>query len=172
MGKKKKEEPKGEDYDEFGDFEESNSDDLEIAFPKIDKKPSETPPSPPPESESETIAEGVEGAPEAEMEEEVEEIVEKPDYKYIKIIINKKEGENDYEIVVKGQSHGFCNVFIKYLLEIEGVNVAAYKVNNIEGSKIFIRLNEGYKLKDVLYKGIESLKNSVLETQKAFQKLM
>ncbi len=53
------------------------------------------------------------------------------------------------------------------------VNVAAYKVTNIEPPTVFIRLenSKDYKIKDILYKGIESLRKKVIEVQKLFKKL-
>ena len=65
------------------------------------------------------------------------------------------------------------NILVKHLLLIEGVNVAAYKVTNIEPPTVFIRLenSKDYKIKDILYKGIESLRKEVIEVQKLFKKL-
>ena len=75
---------------------------------------------------------------------------------------------------MEGQSHGFCNILVKHLLDTEGVNIAAYKVTGIEPPKIFIRLDnlKDYKIKDILHKSIESLRSKVVETQKLFKKLL
>ena len=86
---------------------------------------------------------------EEEEEFEIEEEPRFPDYKYLNLEINKGLGENDYEISIEGQSHGFCNILVKHLLEIEGVNIAAYKVNNVELPKIFIRLENLKDLKNL-----------------------
>ncbi len=120
-----------------------------------------------------SLEESMEEEEEEEEEFEIEEEPRFPDYKYLKIGINKELGENDYEISVEGQSHGFCNILVKHLLEIEGVSIAAYKVNNVELPKIFIRLENSndYKIKDILHKGIESLRAKVIEVQKIFKKL-
>ena len=82
--------------------------------------------------------------------------------------------ENDYELSVAGQSHGFCNLLVKHLLKTEGVNAAAYKITGIEAPQIFIRLveDEKYKINDILYGAIESLRGEVLEAQKMFKRLL
>ena len=69
---------------------------------------------------------------EEDLEYEMEEEFELPTYKYLDLKLNKTSGINDYELVIEGQSHGFCNIFIKHLLMIEGVNTAAYKVTGLE----------------------------------------
>ncbi|MFX1338060.1 MAG: RpoL/Rpb11 RNA polymerase subunit family protein [Promethearchaeota archaeon] len=79
--------------------------------------------------------------------------------------------ENDYELQIEGQSHGFCNIFVKHLLSIEGVNMAAYKYTRIDPAQIFIRLEPGYKIKEIIQQGIESLREEVLDVQKIFKKL-
>ncbi len=172
MAKKKKEAPKETDEDKLSDFDDGE---LEAAYPKLEKKAKElkkeeeVPPTP-------QLQEGV--APEdelmtkEELEAELEEEKEIQDYKYLKLGLVKKEKEGDYELVVHGQSHGFCNVFVKKLLSLEGVVMAAYKTTNIEPSKIFIRVGEGYKLKDILTKSIESLREDVLKVKELFQKVI
>ena len=111
---------------------------------------------------------------EEELEEEVEQVPEIPDYNILKLKIISGPGDNDYTLTLEGQSHGFCNILVKHLLEIEGVKAAAYKITEIAISppEIFIRLEKGYKLKDTFYKGIDALRNEVAETQKLFKKLM
>ncbi len=138
-------------------------DEIESVYPKIEGKEK-------PEASPASFEEAME---EDEEEFEIEEEARFPDYKYLNVRINKGLGENDYEISVEGQSHGFCNILVKHLLEIEGVNIAAYKVNNVELPKIFIRLenSEDYNVKDILHKGIESLRAEVIEVQKIFRKL-
>ncbi|MHA2185716.1 MAG: RpoL/Rpb11 RNA polymerase subunit family protein [Promethearchaeota archaeon] len=109
-------------------------------------------------------------------EEDVYEVEEEPrfkDYKYLDLRLVKALRENDYELSVEGQSHGFCNMFVKHLLKTEGVIAAAYKVTGIEAPQIFIRLVEDdkYKINDILYGAIESLRGEVLEAQNMFKKL-
>ena len=62
---------------------------------------------------------------------------------------------------------------MKHLLNIEGVNAAAYKVTGLVPAQVFIRLedSEKYKIRDILFKAIEALREEVLETQKVFKKL-
>jgi len=153
-----KEDEIDEPVDELLDDEE-----IEIVYPKIDET-----------EKAEPLPTSFEESMEEEEEEfEIEEEAGFPDYKYLNVGISKGSGENDYELSIEGQSHGFCNILVKHLLEIEGVNIAAYKVNNVELPKIFIRLenSKDYKIKDILHKGIESLRAKVIEVQKIFKKL-
>jgi len=110
---------------------------------------------------------------ESELEEgfEIETGPEYPDYKYLKLDMEKGVSDNDYTLIVEGQSHGFCNIFVTHLLETEGVNSAAYKITKIVPPEIFIRLEDGYKIKKVLFKAIETLRTEVTEVQKSFKKL-
>lgn len=115
---------------------------------------------------------------EAEEEEEEDESFEiepepEPTYKYLTLDM-KKEGvrDNDYVLSVEGQSHGFCNIFVQLLLETEGVNSAAYKITKLVPPEIFIRLEDGYKIKKILYNVIETLRAEVGKVEKVFKKLM
>ena len=133
---------------------------VEGIYPKLEKK-----------EEDESIPPSVEEAiEEEELEFEIEEEPRFPDYKYLNLTLYRVQGENDYELMVEGQSHGFCNILVRHLLEIEGVNIAAYKVTGIVPAQIFIRLDKG-KIKDILFGAIESLREEVIEVQKLFQKL-
>ena len=165
MAKKKATKPEDTEEDEIDELVDDVLDDEEVesVYQKIDEKEKS---EPSPASLEESIEE-------EEEEFEIEEEPRFPDYKYLNLEINKGLGENDYEISIEGQSHGLCNILVKHLLEIEGVKIAAYKVNNVELPKIFIRLenSKNYKIKDILYKGIESLRAKVIEVQKVFKKL-
>ncbi|HEA70659.1 hypothetical protein LCGC14_0830060 [marine sediment metagenome] len=163
MAKKKPTTPEegNDDVDELEDefFEE---DDKET--PELTKK-----------GESEEII-PTSGEEDTEPEEEPYEIEEEPrftDYKYLKLKLTKTLNEDDYELSVVGQSHGFCNIYVNHLLTTEGVNAAAYKVTGIEPAQIFIRLEQDkkYKIKDILFQAIESLRKEVVEAQNTFQKV-
>ncbi len=80
--------------------------------------------------------------------------------------------DDDYTLTVEGQSHGFCNIFVQQLLETEGVNSAAYKITKIEPPEIFIRLENGYEIKKILFNAIETLRAEVGKVEKVFKKLM
>jgi DNA-directed RNA polymerase subunit L len=163
MAKKKaveKEEDTEEDLDEFME-ELLDDEEVESVYPKVEEK---------------EVEESIPSPTEETVEEEEFELEEEPlfpDYKYLDLNINKGQGENDYELIVEGQSHGFCNILVKHLLKIEGVNIAAYKATNIAPAQIFIRLENSkkYKIKDILHTGIESLREEVLEVEKIFKKL-
>jgi len=168
MAKKKVVKPEEEEEEDLDDLEDDFSDDEETIeeYPKVsEKKEEERIPSAAEDEDLELISE--------EEEFELEEEARFPDYKYLKLKLSKKKGEDDYELIIEGQSHGFCNILVKHLLNIEGVNAAAYKVTGLVPAQIFIRLedSEKYKIRDILFKAIEALREEVLETQKVFKKL-
>lgn len=162
MAKKKSVKP--EDVEELDDLEDELIDDDISEYPEIsEKKEKEVVPSSADDDDIEM---------DEEEEFELEEEARFPDYKHLKLNLTKIAGENDYELVIEGQSHGFCNILVKHLLKTEGVNAAAYKVTGIVPSQIFIRLDEDkFKIKDILFEAIESLREEVIEGQKLFQKL-
>ncbi|MFW9998842.1 MAG: RpoL/Rpb11 RNA polymerase subunit family protein [Candidatus Hermodarchaeota archaeon] len=163
MAKKKAVKPEEKEEEEMDEFAEELLEDSEMddIYPKLkEKKETKSKPT----SLEETIDE-------EELEFELEEEARFPDYKYLNLRIKKGSGENDYELFIEGQSHGFCNILIKHLLDIEGVNIAAYKYTKIEPATIFIRLEKKCEIKDILHKGIELLREEVSEVQKLFKKL-
>ena len=164
MAKKKADKTEKDIEDELED-DLLDGEEIETVYPDVDDK-KEKP-------DDSTIDESVDDEEEEDFEEEEEE-PRFPEYKYVDLNLIKGPGENDYELMLDGQTHGFCNILVKHLLEIEGVNMAAYKVTGIEPSTIYIRLEnlKDYSIKDILYKGIESLREGVVEAQKLFQKLM
>ena len=105
---------------------------------------------------------------------EVEEEPRYPDYKYVRLTLIKTHGDNDYELGIEGQSHGFCNILVKHFLKTEGVKAAAYKITGLVPPQVFIRLEDSGKfiIKDILFEAIESLREEVLEAQKLFQKII
>jgi len=156
----KKKVVKPEDEDELDDLEDELIDDDISEYPELsEKKEKEVVPS---SAEDDDIEE--------EEEFEIEEEARFPDYKHLKLNLTKTVGENDYELIIEGQSHDFCNILVKHLLKTEGVNAAAYKVTGIVPAQIFIRLDKG-KIKDILFEAIESLREEVIEVRKLFQKL-
>ena len=164
---KKKAKPK--ETEELDELEEDFPDDevVESHYPEIgddaEKKTEDY------DAGSDSTADEEDELGEFDFEEELEEEIK---YKYLDLRIAKGSGDNDYKVVVEGQSHGFLNIFVKHLLEVEGVNAAAYKVTQVFPPEIFIRIDDGYKIKDVLSRGIETLRSEVTETQKVFEKLM
>ncbi len=171
MAKKKAVKPKDEEEGDLDEFVDELLDDEEVEseYPKLGRKiPEEKVKSAAPPIEEIDVSEA-----EEEIEFELEEEPRFPDYKYLNVSINKGIAKNDHEVVIEGQSHGFCNILVKHLLKTEGVNIAAYKITDIDLPKILIRLedNKKYKIKDILYKAIEFLREEVVEVQELFQKL-
>jgi len=157
---KKKTEPKEEDLDTDKDDEE-----VESHYPDLsdDSKPKE-------ESVSIDVVDD-------ETEEEEDEGFEiepepEPTYKFLTLSMEKGFRDDDYTLFVEGQSHGFCNIFVQLLLDTEGVNSAAYKITKLVPPEIFIRLEDGYDIKKILYKAIETLRTEVGKVEKVFKKLM
>lgn len=161
---KKKVEPKKEE-DDIDDEDLFEDEELESHYPDLLKGT---------KSGNETFSEDLsEDDEETEFEEdfEIDTGPELPEYKYLKLDLKKGVNDNDYTLIVEGQSHGFCNIFVQHLLETEGVNSAAYKITIITPPEIFIRLEDGYKIKQILLKTIETLRTEVAEVQKIFKKL-
>ena len=170
---KKKIEPKEEDSD-LEDIKEDlfDKEDIDSHYPDVSNESAKKDETPLAETPEQT--EKVESEEEGEEEEEVEQAPELPEYTILELNIIGGPGDNDYTLTLKGQSHGFCNILVKHLLMVEGVKAAAYKITEIAISppQIFIRLEDGYKLKDIFSKAIDRLRNEVAETQKVFKKLM
>ncbi|MFX1479187.1 MAG: RpoL/Rpb11 RNA polymerase subunit family protein [Promethearchaeota archaeon] len=169
MAKKKAVKPK-EEEDELDDIEDDFLDDEEIIgeYPKVSKKSKKSTASSP------TDEDNFEEISEEDLDFEIEEEPRFPSYKHLSLSLKQASGDNDYELTIEGQSHGFCNILVKHLLGTEGVEAAAYKVTGIEPPKVFIRLepSKNKTIKDILYDAIESLRKEVLEVQKLFQKLI
>ena len=171
MAKKKPIKPAAEEEEELDDLEDDllEKDDLPSDYPKTSEAPEK--------DEASSLAgdvDTVEGEEEEEEPYEIEEEPRFPDYRHLRLGLIKTLGDNDYELSVEGQSHGFCNIIVKHLLNIEGVKAAAYKITGIVPPQIFIRLEDSteLKIKEILFKVIESLREEVLEVQTLFQKLM
>jgi DNA-directed RNA polymerase subunit L len=158
--------------DELDDFGKDLFDDGEIEseYPKLGKKEKQKK-----LSTDEHIA-GLDdeeiGLGEEDFELDEYAAPKRPEYKYLNLEIKKGEGKNDYKLLVEGQSHGFCNILVKHLLNIEGVKAAAYQVTGIEAPVIFIRVEEGKKVKNIIHTAIEALRKEVSEVEKLFNKLL
>jgi len=166
---KKKVDLKEKDEVEDLDDDLFDDEDIESHYPDVGKSKPDSLKKP-----SSDLAEDTQALDEEEFLDEDFTIMEtEPEitYKYLNLIINRGVTENDYSLKVEGQSHGLLNIFVKHLLNIEGVNTAAYKVTQIDPPELFIRLEKGYKIKDILHKGIDSLRNEISEVQKAFKKV-
>ena len=159
---KKKAEPKEEKLDS-DDKDLFDDEKIESHYPDVSNDS---------KSKEESVAIDVVDDEEEEEPYEVEPEPE-PTYKYLTLAM-KKEGarDDDYVLSVEGQSHGFCNIFVQLLLETEGVNSAAYKITKLVPPEIFIRLEDGYEIKKILFNVIETLRVEVGKVEKVFKKLM
>ncbi len=164
---KKKAEPKEEDL-ESDNKDLLDDEEIESHYPDLsdDSK-----------SKEESVTIDVVDVVEEDKEEEEEEGFEiepepEPTYKFLTLAMKKGFRDDDYTLSIEGQSHGFLNIFVQHLLETEGVNSAAYKITKIDPPEVFIRLEDGYEIKKILYNAIESLRAEVGEVEKVFKKLM
>ncbi len=152
---KKKAEPKEEELD-------TDDEEIESHYPDLSD-----------DSKSKESSVSIDVVDDEEEEEGFEiEPEPEPEYKFLQLAMKKGFRDDDYSLSVEGQSHGFCNIFVQHLLETEGVNSAAYKITRIDPPEIFIRLEDGYEIKKILYKAIENLRAEVEEAEKVFKKLM
>ena len=162
----------GKENEGLKDIDEDlfDNDDIKSHYPDVEKIKSD--------SSKRTSSDSFEEADILDEEElldesfSIEETEPEITYKFLNLSLNRENGENDYTLKVEGQSHGFLNVFVKHLLNVEGVNAAAYKVTQIEAPELFIRLDKGFKVKDILHKGINLLRDEIAEAQKSFNKLI
>ena len=165
---KKKAEPKEEDL-ESDNKELLDDEEIESHYPDLsdDSKSKE-------ESVTIDVVDDEEEDKEEEEEEEGFEIEPEPEptYKFLTLAMKKGFRDDDYTLSIEGQSHGFLNIFVQHLLETEGVNSAAYKITKLDPPEVFIRLEDGYEIKKILYNAIENLRAEVGEVEKVFKKLM
>lgn len=170
MAKKKAPKLEDEDDEDLDDFDDDLEEDDDILgdYPKVSKE-SDKEGVPTPSDDA-----GFDDDLEEDVEYEIEEEPRFPDYRHLKLNLRKGLRDNDYELFIEGQSHGFCNILVKHLLNNENVDAAAYKITGIEPPKIFIRLQEDkdVNIKDILFKTIESLRGEVKQAQELFQKLV
>ena len=161
---KKKAEPKEEKLDS-DDKDLFDDEKIESHYPDVSNDS---------KSKEESVAIDVVDEEEEEEDEGYEvEPEPEPTYKFLTLDIKNEGGrDDDYVLSVEGQSHGFCNIFVQLLLENEGVNSAAYKITKLVPPEIFIRLEDGYKIKKILYNVIETLRAEVGKVEKVFKKLM
>ena len=153
--------------DEIGeDLEEDVLEDDELDLPKVKKK-AET-------VEASESDENGDGEEDLDFEPEEEEEPRFTDYVYLDLKLKRGPGDSDFELLMIGQSHGFCNILVKHLLDVPGVEIAAYKITGIVPPQIYIRLDNlsDYDIKKILFQAIENLREKVGEAQKLFQKLL
>ena len=161
---KKKAEPKEENLD-TDDKEVSDDEEIESHYPDVSNDS---------KSKEESVSIDVVDDEEEEEEDEGFDIEPEPEptYKFLTLALEKGVRDADYVLSVEGQSHGFCNIFVQLLLETEGVNSAAYKITKLVPPEIFIRLEDGYEIKKILFNVIETLRVEVGKVEKVFKKLM
>ncbi|HMF33717.1 MAG TPA: RpoL/Rpb11 RNA polymerase subunit family protein, partial [Candidatus Lokiarchaeia archaeon] len=148
----KKGEKTGEDGEDLEDLDE----DLAELFKDIDKGAAKPAPAPAPEAGM--PIEGEMGGEELTMEEEAEE--EEPyDPRPLILKIRGQEG-NRVEFEIGKQSHGFCNLLRRELLEDQRIIVAAYKYNYFDALRFIVELGDIKDLKDVLTSATQRIRSN------------
>ncbi len=167
---KKDKENKSEKDDDLEDLDE----DLEDMFKDVDKgaKAPKAPAAPaapaapmPPEG-------GGEFGEEAMMEEHEEEEEEKEPYDPRPLILTLRGQEgNRVEFEIAKQSHGFCNLLRRILLDDDRVIVAAYKFDYFNPPRFIVELHDVKQIKTVLNDATKRIKQDILDLEKGLAKI-
>jgi DNA-directed RNA polymerase subunit L len=80
--------------------------------------------------------------------------MERKSYKYLELSI-KQSSANEYDIIIKHQSHGFLNYLTSKLLQSKGVEFAAYKKSSIDVPKIYVRTKNDRDIKAIFQEAIK-----------------
>lgn len=163
-----------ENKGEKGDDQEDLDEDLEEMFKDVEKgaKAPKAPAAPaapaapmPPEG-------GGEMGEEAMMEEHEEEEEEKEPYDPRPLILTIRGQEaNRVEFEIAKQSHGFCNLLRRILLDDDRVVVAAYKFDYFNPPRFIVELHDVKQLKKVLNDATKRIKDDLQDLQKGLAKI-
>ncbi|OLS13381.1 MAG: hypothetical protein RBG13Loki_2977 [Promethearchaeota archaeon CR_4] len=143
--------------------------DLEDLFSDVDKgvkapKPPATPAAPiPPEGDL---------SEEAIMEEpeEEEEVKEPYDPRPLILRIRSQEA-NRVELEIAKQSHGFCNLLRRILLDDERVILAAYKFDYFNAPRFIVELHDPKQIKTVLLDATKQMRENIQDLEKGLAKI-
>ncbi len=162
------------DKEEKDDDLEGLDEDLEDMFKDVGKgaKAPKAPAAPaapaaplPPEG-------GGEFGEEAMMEEHEEEEEEKEPYDPRPLILSIRGQElNRVEFEIAKQSHGFCNLLRRILLDDDRVVLAAYKFDYFNPPRFIVELHDVKQLKTVLNDAIKHIKDDLQDLEKGLAKL-
>lgn len=159
---------KGEKDDDLDGLDE----DLEDLFKDVDKSAKPQKPPAAPAAPGAPIPPEGEFSEEAMMEEheEEEEEVEPYDPRPLVLAIRSQEA-NRVELEISKQSHGFCNLLRRILLDDERVILAAYKVDYFNPPRFIVELHDPKQIKTVLLDATKRIRESIQDLEKGLAKI-
>ncbi len=160
---------KEEKDDDLEDLDE----DLEEMFKDVDKgAKAPKAPAAPAAPAAPMPPEGGEFGEEAMMEEHEEEEEEKEPYDPRPLILKIRSQEgNRVEFEIAKQSHGFCNLLRRILLNDDRVILAAYKVDYFNPPRFIVELHDVKLFKTVLNDATKRMKEDLQELEKGLAKI-
>jgi DNA-directed RNA polymerase subunit L len=85
---------------------------------------------------------------------------EDTNFKYLTVKIYEM-AKNEYKVIIVNQSHGFCNFLCSKLLNITGVQYAAYKFTSLESPALDIKLDGSKDIKKILKEVTDKMRDDV-----------
>ncbi|MGC9210308.1 MAG: RpoL/Rpb11 RNA polymerase subunit family protein [Acidilobus sp.] len=81
-----------------------------------------------------------------------------------------KVSERSYVVTIEGEDHTIGNLLASTLMEINGVRMAYYEMEHplFRRVKVYVNLEEGYDIKDVLRQALVRIKEMNEAFRKAF----
>ena len=106
------------------------------------------------------------------MEEHEEEEEEKEPYDPRPLILSVRTIEaNRVEFEIAKQSHGFCNLLRRILMDDDRVVLAAYKFDYFNPPRFIVELHNVKQIKTVLNDATKRIKEDLLELEKGLAKI-
>jgi DNA-directed RNA polymerase subunit L len=151
---------------------EGLDEDLEDLFKDADKGAKAPKPPAGPAGPAAPLPPEGEFSEEAMMEEPEEEEEEKEPYDPRPLILKIRSQEaNRVEFEIAKQSHGFCNLLRRILLNDDRVMLAAYKVDYFNPPRFMVELHDIKQFKTVLLDATKRIKEDLQELEKGLAKL-
>ncbi len=160
------------DKAEKDDDLEGLDEDLEEMFKDVDKG-AKAPKSPAaPAAPAAPIPPEGEFGEEAMMEEHEEEEEEKEVYDPRPLVLSVQSQEaNRVEFDIAKQSHGFCNLLRRILLDDERVVLAAYKFDYFNPPRFMVELHDVKQFKTILNDATKRINQDLLDLEKGLAKI-
>ncbi len=105
-----------------------------------------------------------------EEHEEEEEEREPYDPRPLVLGIRSKEG-NRVEFEIQKQSHGFCNLLRRILLDDQRVVVAAYKFDYFNPPRFIVELHDVKQFKTILTDATKRIKDDLQDLEQGLAKI-
>ncbi len=161
------------DKEKKDDDLEGLDEDLEEMFKDVDKgAKAPKAPAAPAAPAAPLPPEGGEFGEDAMMEEHEEEEEEKEPYDPRPLILSiRRQEANRVEFEIAKQSHGFCNLLRRILLDDDRVILAAYKFDYFNPPRFIVELHNAKQIKTVLNDATKRIKEELLELEKGLAKI-